>query len=261
MLRFALPPSLGTAEALARARGFGDHLGRRIGRPVSVVVAPDYKTLQSMVADGVVDAAWAPPFVCARLELRGLRVAVRGNRGGASSYRAALVCRRGATYAMTAASLKGARAAWVDRDSVGGYLLVSAMLKANHVDPINVFSEQKYLGSYREALKAVAEERADVTSIFAAPGGSFQTGITEALPERADDFALIAYSEESPNDGVVLSSAVKPGDASTVTDALLALHDTAEGKALLTRTFRIDRFDTAQAGGYRSLYRLVFAAH
>ena len=261
MLRFALPPSLGTAEALARARGFGDHLGRQIGKSVSVVVAPDYKTLQSMVADGVVDAAWAPPFVCARLELRGLRVAVRGNRGGASSYRAALVCRRSARYELTVASLTRARAAWVDRDSVGGYLLVAALLKSKNIDPVTVFAEQKYLGSYREALKAVAEERSDVTSIFAAPGGTYETGIQEALPEHAGAFGLVGYSAESPNDGVVLSGVMSRQAAETVTEALLRLHDTDEGRQLLTRTFRIDRFDPALAGGYRSLYRLVFAAH
>lgn len=260
MLRFALPPSLGTTEALARAKGFSEQLSARVGAPVNLLVAPDYNTLQKMVTDGVVDAAWAPPFICARLELRGLRVALRGSRDGASTYRAAIVCRSWEKYELTAASLKGVRAAWVDRDSVGGYMLAAALLKSSGLEPAALFAQERFAGSYREALKAVAEERADITSIFAAPGGSYQTAVKDVLPAQVKAFGLVAYTQESPNDGVVLSASLDRGVAARVTEAMLQLHTTGEGLAALTKTFRIERFEPSPAGGYRSLYRLALAA-
>lgn len=260
VLRFALPPSLGTAEALTRARGFGDHLADKVGTAVSVVVAPNYATLQSMVIDGVVHVAWAPPFVCARLELKGLRVAVRGSRAGATSYRAALVCRKNARHELTALSLRGLGAAWVDKDSVGGYLLAAALLKTKGIDPGSVFREQRFLGSYREALRAVLEERLDVSSVFAAPDGTASEGITETLPGHADDFGVVAYTAESPNDGVVLSAALSQRLGAAVSSALLEMHSTPEGVNLLKRTFRIDKFDAAPPGSYRSLYRLALGS-
>jgi phosphonate transport system substrate-binding protein len=259
-LRFALPPSLGTADALARARGFGDHLGQRMGMAVSMLVAPDYATLQSMVIDGVVDAAWAPPFVCARLELKGLRIAARGSRDGASSYRAALVCRRDHPLELTGESLMGARAAWVDRDSVGGYLLAAALLKSKGIDLGGVLRTQRFVGSYRDALKAVADARADVTSIFAAPQGSYEAGVGEVLPGATGEFGLIAYTRETPNDGVVLSGKAGRDVGVAIASALLELHTSDEGLAVLKRAFRVDRFDAAPAGGYRSLYRLALVA-
>ncbi len=260
VLRFALPPSLGTAEALSRARGFGEHLAAKLGSGVAVVVAPNYATLQSMVIDGIVDVAWAPPFVCARLELKGLRVTVRGSRAGATSYRAALVCRKTTPLELTALSLRGTGASWVDRDSVGGYLLAVALLKSKGIEPANVFREQRFAGSYREALKAVLEERSDVTSVFAAPDGTPERGIDEALPRHAADFAVVAYTAESPNDGVVMAAGMNAEVSGAITRALLAMHGSDEGTSLLKRTFRIDRFDAAPAGSYRSLYRLALGS-
>jgi phosphonate transport system substrate-binding protein len=259
VLRFALPPSLGTAEALARARGFGDHLADKVGSGISVVVAPNYATLQSMVIDGVVDVAWAPPFICARLELKGLRVAMRGSRAGATSYRAALVCRKKARLELTALGLRGTGAAWVDKDSVGGYLLAAALLKSKGIEPTTVFREQRFAGSYREALKSVLEERFDVTSVFAAPDGTPDQGISEALPGHVGDFAVVAYTAESPNDGVVLSGRINHRVGSAVIGALLEMHGTDAGQTLLQRTFRIDRFEPAPPGSYRSLYRLALS--
>jgi phosphonate transport system substrate-binding protein len=242
---------------LARASGFAKHLSSLINGAVAVDVLPNYQALREALSRGEVDAVWAPPFVCARLETRGLKVAVRGVRDGASTYRAALVCRKNEPLVLS--KLKGTRAAWVDHESVGGHLLVIAMLKDKGIDPWNVFREQRFLGSYREPLVAVLDGQADVASIFAAPSGDVATGIRDVLPEGAGSFSVVAFSDQSPNDGVVFGERVDAALRKKVSTALLAMHETDDGKQLLARMFRVERFEPAPASGYRSLYKLAVA--
>ena len=77
---FALPPSLGNQTARERAERLVAFLQRALGKLVEVSVAPSYETLAKDLLSGRADAAWAPPFVCARMEAMGVRVVVRGRR-------------------------------------------------------------------------------------------------------------------------------------------------------------------------------------
>jgi phosphonate transport system substrate-binding protein len=231
-----------------------------VGAEVALVVARDYREMSDLLVRGRADAVWAPPFVCARLEAFGMRVAVRGVRAGASTYCAALVCRRSSPIALE--GLAGARAAWVDPDSVGGYLLAVSLLKSKGLDPDKTFIGQEFVGSYKAALTAVAAGKADVASIFAAPGAKTarQTGIADVLPERLSVFDVVGLSEESPNDGVVLSPKLGREQHQALTRALLSMHEAAAGRAVLARAFRVDRFEVAPSDGYRALYKLAVAA-
>src|SRR5512140_561485 len=190
--RFALPPSLG---ALTRAAGplLERHLSGALARPAEIEVSPTYEALAKTILAGRADAAWAPPFVCARVEAMGVRVLVRGIRNDASSYRAALVCRSAAK--LTTETLAGKTAAWVDRDSVGGYLLPLAYLRGRGLDPAKLFFAQQFTGSYRTALEAVLASKADVASIFAPPQGDETSSVEEVLPGSAKELHAIAFTD------------------------------------------------------------------
>lgn len=260
--RFALPPSLGSEGARDRADKLCAFLQEALGKPVEVNVAPSYEALAKDLLSGRADAAWAPPFVCARTEAMGIRVLVRGVRLGMSSYRAALVCRAGAR--MTLEKLKNTTAAWVDRDAVAGYLLPVAYLKSQGVEPARIFAAQQFTGSYRGALEAVLSGAADVAGVFCPPastGLSFSAGIEKVLGARAGDkFELIAYTDEAPNDGVPVAMNVPPAVASALEATLLGLGDKPEGQELLKNVFSADRFEPAPRMGYRALYRVALAS-
>src|SRR6185436_13295030 len=104
----------------------------------------------------------------------------------------------------------GRTAAWADRDSVGGYLLAVAYLRGKGVDPNKIFSEQRFAGSYKAAVEEVLAERADVTSVFApvSKNGDGRTGLDEVVPGREKELEIIAFTDESPNDGVAVSMSV-----------------------------------------------------
>ncbi|MBN8465630.1 phosphate/phosphite/phosphonate ABC transporter substrate-binding protein [Corallococcus exiguus] len=260
--RFGLPPSLGSETARERAERLASFLQRALGKLVEVNVATSYETLAKDLLSGRADAAWAPPFVCARMEAMGVRVLTRGVRRGMSSYRSALVGRAGS--GLTLEKLKGATAAWVDRDSVAGYLLPSAFLKTQGLEPSRAFVSQQFTGSYQGALEAVLEGRADVTSVFCPPastGLTFTTGVEDVLgPGMGAKFELLAYTDEAPNDGVPVAMGLPAPLVTALETALLGLQSTPDGQALLRDIFNADRFEVAPRMGYRALYRVALAS-
>lgn len=258
--RFLLPPSLGAVQARARVEPLEQFLAKLLGREVKVGIATDYDGLAKELLSGRVDAAWAPPFACARVEAMGVRILARAVRHGASSYRAALVCRADAGLSLDA--LEGKKAVWVDRDSVGGYLLAVAFLKSRGKDPGKLFFSQHFAGSYKLALDALLKKEADLTSIFAPPGpaDAGPTGMMEIAPDRAKDIAVLAYTEPSPNDGVALSVNLASDVTELLEKALLGLHESSEGVTLLNDLFRAERFEAAERLSYRALYRVALAS-
>jgi phosphonate transport system substrate-binding protein len=259
-LLFALPPSLGK-DLGQRPQQLQAYLRAALGRDVEVVTPASYEQLARELLSGKVDAAWAPPFVCARIEAMGVRVLVRGVRNGASTYRAALICRKDAN--VTLDTLSGTTAAWSDRDSVGGYLLPMAWLREKGHEPARLFFRQDFAGSYRAALEAVAQSRADITSMFApsAKGGQPQgTGLDEVWPGHENDFKVIAYTEDAPNDGVAVSMSLNANVVADLEKALLNLHQSPDGAAVLKDCFHAERFEVSPRMGYRALYRVALAS-
>lgn len=257
--RFAVPPSL--QDVQARAAVLQTYLTDALGKPAEVVVPSSYETLAKELLTGRVDAAWAPPFVCARIEPMGVRVLVRGVRNGASTYRAALVSRADAN--VTKETLQGTSAAWSDRDSVGGYLLPMAWLREHGHDPAKLFFKQEFVGSYKAALELVAKGQVDVTSLFAPSARAGQpeaTGLSEVWPGQEGQFKVLAFTDESPNDGVAVSMSLSAQVVTELERVMLAMKDSKSGEQVLKDLFHAERFELAPRMGYRALYRVALAS-
>lgn len=247
--------------AKVRADSLQSFLSRALARTVEVNIAPSYDALTKDVLAGRSDAGWAPPFVCARVEAMAARAIARGVRKGSSSYRAALVCAK--KSAVTFDKLQGTSAAWTDQDSVAGYLLPMALLKSKKLDAAKLFFAQTFAGSYRAALEQVLNGKADVTSVFAAPASARDaapTGADEILLGSSEELRVLAYTDESPNDGVVVSPNADPAAVSALEKTLLTLQTGSEGLELLRNIFTVDRFEAAPKMGYRALYRVAMAS-
>lgn len=260
-LRFALPSSLNNVES--RVRQLQDYLRAVLHRELEVVVPSTYEQLARELLSGRVDAAWAPPFVCARIEAMGVRVLARGVRNGASVYRAAMVCR--ADVGLDPTALREATAAWSDRDSVAGYLLPMAWLRERGQEPTRVFASQEFVGSFRRALEAVHEGTAQLTSVFAAPGRPVDpdishTGVATIWPEKMNSFKTLAFTDEAPNDGVAVSMSAPASVVADLEQVLLGMHQSDIGLVVLKECFAAERFEVAPRMGYRALYRVALAS-
>ena len=257
-----LPAALGAGVLSEHAPRVESVLSRAMGQPLTVVVEASYEALAADMQSGRAQVAWAPPFVCARLEAAGARVLLRGLRRGTASYRAALVCKAGAP--VTLGTLQGTTVAWIDRDSTAGYLLPVAFLKKQGKEPGKVFAQQLFVGSYKAAVEAVLEGRAQVASIFVPPasaqGADFRTWLGDVAPGHEQELSLVAYTDEAPNDGVVVHASLPASTVEALEKALQGLAGTPTGERLLKELFRADGFDTPPRGAYRALYRLALTS-
>ena len=84
-------------------------------------------------------------------------------------------------------------------------------------------------------------------------------GLADVAPELRKDLAVIATTEESPNDGVAVSMAAPAELVEMLEKTLLSMHESAEGALLLKDLFGAERFETAPRMGYRALYRVALA--
>lgn len=250
-LLFLLPPSVGPARARARGELLEKALCREMGEQVVVEVALDYATLEGAAPHA--DLVWAPAGICASLE-GSARAIYKVVRSGRSSYCAALVARREDELAIR--RLAGKRAAWVDRRSLGGYLLVAHHLKKHGVS-LRTFASQEFLGSHPAALGAVLERRADVAAVSIS--GSSETHVEQALSLHAGklatrDLCALAITDPVPTDAFVITNALDAARAAALEARLFA---GGRGASALCLAMEAEGFEKAQAGEYAALLPLM----
>ena len=159
------------AEAARREQGrleaFSEALAAAVGFEVSGRVFDNYRELLESMHAGGVEMAWLPPVIALRAAARGRTLPVAlPVRGGTSFFSSALFTRPGSAI-KSQGDLLGARAAWVDRQSAAGYLVVRASLRAQGVDLERAFSSEVFLGSHEAVVQAVLSGAVDVGATFA----------------------------------------------------------------------------------------------
>jgi phosphonate transport system substrate-binding protein len=145
---------------------FCEVLGAAAGCEVTAHELADYSDLLDAMQAGDVDIAWLPPVVALHATSRGKTVPIAlPVRGGSAFYSTALFTRPDSRI-RGLADLKGASAAWVDRHSAAGYLVIRASLRQRGIDPTHLFSSETFHGSHAAVGKAVLEGAADVGASF-----------------------------------------------------------------------------------------------
>jgi phosphonate transport system substrate-binding protein len=255
-LRFGVSKNHGGAALLDGARRFADALGAALGQPGELKVAFDYDELVARLLRGSVDVAWLPPLAHARAQTSGAELVAVVERGGAQSYRSALLVRRDAKMARLR-DLASARVAWVDPRSASGYLFPRNHLLAHGVDPARQLASEKFYGQSSLACAAVARGEADLCAVY----------VTEAAADRAraeaevraqfgTELRVLDVTDSIPPDGVVVSPRLAPPDRARVRDALLALHRAPDGEQALKSLMQATRLAPPGPEVARALARL-----
>lgn len=250
VIHLLFPPSLGELRASARAELLAGSLKRRLGEPVNVEVAKSYDELEKRVISDEIDIAWAPPMLCAKAEPTA-RAILKAIRNGRSSYRSALVCR--AEDALDPAKLSGKRAAWVDPLSTAG-----CVLPRNHLALLGqerALASETYFGSYRDALQAVITGAADLAAVYTTGGdeASVRASLATHVGSEGGKLRPIAYTIETPNDGLVFTAKLSSSEAERIVGALLPLTDGSRGPTMLLEVCDAQAFLRARPGDYRVL--------
>jgi phosphonate transport system substrate-binding protein len=197
----------GTREAghamRARLDVFCEALATAVGVRVIVYGLAHYKDLLGAMHEGGIDVAWLPPVVALHAAARGRTIPIAiPVRHGSATFSSALFTRPGA-HLKRPADLVAVRAAWVDRQSAAGYLVIRAALRAQGVDLDRAFSAEVYLGSHEAVVQAVLSGAADVGATFVhldqARHVVVHAGWGAATPQ------VIAYGGPIPSDVIAAS--------------------------------------------------------
>ena len=194
-------------------------LGDASGFDVTPVGVWYYQRLLDALNVGDIDVVWLPPILAAQAtrDCRAIPIALPV-RGGVSAYSTALFAREGSKVRRLE-DLQGARAAWVDRQSASGYLLIRAHLRAQGIDPDRTLGEGLFLGSHEEVARAVLEGAADVGATFV------YLDAERDVPLRAGwghgKVQLIASAGPIPADVLAVSAHLDPKRARVVQRLLI----------------------------------------
>lgn len=249
--KLGLPPSLGREPSWELARELAALLHRH--GFAMVIPCKSYEDLEQRLFSGGLDLAWGPPIVCARVEAAGGAILLRGVRGEERTYRSALVARAQDVFDLDALG-QGAfrpRAAWVDRASVGGYLLARAHLRRLGIPVDRAFLQESMLGSYAACIDALLGFETDLSALFV--GGQ---GLEPLWGVKARRLKVLAFTEEVPNDGLVLSPTLSPERAEALREKLDRLRAAPASRRELTAMFHVDDFDAPPPGTYASVLKL-----
>jgi phosphonate transport system substrate-binding protein len=196
-------------------------------------------------------------LVCSKVERAGGTVVGQFLREGLLTYRAALVCAKAAPLELK--SMRGVRAVWVDKDSAAGYLLPIVHLNRLGVEPGKVFVSQTFAGSLSLALEAVSQGKADLTAVYSRPAQAKtpHTGLDDAPLAIRDRLQIIGYTDEAPNDGIVIASSVPRETVDVLRPRLLSSMREPSAGYMLAQVFNAESLEPAVQGSYSALVRLV----
>jgi len=253
----------GEAPALKAKALLEPYLTRALGEKVQVVLLPKYEQLSTALISAQVDLAWVPPiaFVTAHSTNAEIKSLAKARRNGVSYYRSAFIVRKDSP-AKSLADLRGKRVAWVDRGSASGYLYPRALLARVGQNPATFFSSEIFAGSHPAVCTAVRNGTVDVGATLGDQpmrGRDFQADGCVDVPPIAD-FRVIAASEPIANDVVAARAGLDGKLAEAVTQVLMHMNDTPEGKVILADAFRVDGWATPTERDFETVERTLKAA-
>ncbi|MBW2454477.1 MAG: phosphate/phosphite/phosphonate ABC transporter substrate-binding protein [Deltaproteobacteria bacterium] len=186
-----------------------------------------YHHLLEALAVQDLDLVWLPPLLALRAVARAKCVPVAVPvRHGLSTYSSALICRPDSPI-RSLDDLKEVRAAWVDRQSAAGYLIIRALLRAKKVDLDAAFSHEKFLGTHDAVAAAVLDREVDVGATFAhfPPDGDPSTDEPTAAGWGDADVHIICSAGPIPSDIIAANRSLATGTREAVQRALVELSD------------------------------------
>lgn len=187
-----------------RSRGQLDELCRclseALGEEVTAHGMWHYHHLLEALASGDLDLLWLPPVLALRAAGRGLCIPIAlPVRHGVSTYSTALFTQPDSKI-RSIDDLHGVSAAWVDRQSAAGYLIIRALLKSKGVDLAEAFSHEVFLGTHDAVAGAVADREVDVGATFVYLDPDASTGTPRASGWGKRKVHMICFAGSIPSD-------------------------------------------------------------
>jgi len=235
--------------------GLVDWLGRRLGRPATLLQRRNYFEANEAIRRGDADVA----FICTGAYVRALRDGGYAELlavpvvGGATTYHSVLLVGASSPWKRLE-DLRGRSVAFVDPLSLTGRLYVAHRAREIGADEAAFFSNITYTGSHDRSIEAVARGL-----VAAAPVDELV--LRAALVRSPDLGAAVRVLERSPPFGippVVVPRQLPAETKRALAGAFLEMHESPTGRDVLL-ALGIDRFAPPSEDLYEAA-RLVVGA-
>ncbi len=168
------------------------------------------------------DLVWLPPVLALRATAKRYCVPIAlPVRHGVSTYSTALFTRPDGKV-RSIADLDHVSAAWVDRQSAAGYLIIRALLRSRGVDLDAAFDHEKFLGTHDAVAAAVLEGEVDVGATFVYLDPDASTGAPKAAGWGDADVHMICSAGPIPSDVIAANRNLSEQVKTQVQEALVS---------------------------------------
>jgi|GEM_PF-4493212 len=237
-MRFGVSRAHGGANLIAGVHRFAAALAELTQTATKVSMHGDYQSLVDAVVAGTVDLAWVPPLTVTRALAAGAHLLVVSERGGALSYRSALVCARD----RIGDGLDARRVAWTSVSSAAGYVFPRRHLERLGVDLSRL--QEKFVGSPPAACAAVADGDVDLCACFVTEAAGTSPAqaledVAKVYPPAAWRLRVVSVTDSIPPDGIVAGKHI--ANHGQLAHLLSKLHESPRGREALTLLMNADR--------------------
>jgi phosphonate transport system substrate-binding protein len=226
-------------------------LSARLLIPVDTFVSTNFVGLVEAVGTGRVDIGlFGPAALVQAMDVHGAQVILASVRRGATSYRAQfnVRCDSGITEFE---QLRGKTIAFVDPGSASGYQFPFVTLKTTHgIDPDTEMTAI-FAGSHDASALAVYNGDVDVSVTFGgSPGSDGRETIEADFPDAKEVICILGYSDYIPNDGTVVRQGLDPELVEQITQAMIDIANSEEGRELTNALFNVTEFARIDSSAY-----------
>jgi phosphonate transport system substrate-binding protein len=219
-----------------------DMLSARLLIPVDTFVSTNFVGLVEAVGTGRVDIGlFGPAALVQAMDVHGAQVILASVRRGSTTYRAQfnVRCDSGIT---DFEQLRGATIAFVDPGSASGYQFPYVSLMQRGINPDTEMT-QIFAGSHDASALAVYNGDVDVSVTFGgSPGSDGRETIEGDFPDVKEVVCILGYSDDIPNDGAVVRRGLDPQLVEQITQALIDIAETEEGRVHTQALFNVTAF-------------------
>lgn len=251
-LQFGLVPPPSFASTNDRVNELLRWVSDRSGTELARRQVASYDDLARLLRNGVLQVAWLPPILLARLDVEGVvRELVCADRGDATSYVSALLARAGAGVERLE-DVRGKRVGWVDPLSAAGYVVPRIRLAQKGLPPATTFAEETFLGAHGAVVRAIVEGTVDVGATYAGFDGSGRLvrGAFAETGARPEDLVVVATFGPVPSDVIAVHASVPEDVASALAEAFEAASSDPRASEAIALTFGAERLTRQPIAGH-----------
>jgi len=244
-LRIAVGAMVSPRETYSLYRELFAYVARQLDREFHLIQRRTYAEVNQLFSKDMVDLAFicSGPYAMAEKDLA-FELLAAPQIHGSRHYRSYLIVQEDASY-QSLEDLRGRTFAFTDPKSNTGRLIPLHWLDQLDTEPEKFFDRAIYTYSHDNSILAVARGLVD--------GAAVDSLIWEFLREREAGMAqgtrVIRKSKPFAVPPIVVSPDMAPELKQKVRDTLLTMHETKQGKAILSQ-LDIDRFLLPQDSWY-----------